>query len=404
MSIQHVALKDVFEIGDRAVMHTYGRLKVAFTRGEGTRLWDTEGRSYLDFVSGLAVNSLGHADPRLTAAIQEAAESLLHTSNLYYIPAQVELAQALADLTGFDRTFFCNSGAEANEAAIKLARRYQAKYGQAGRYEIITALNSFHGRTLATVTATGQPKYHEGFDPLPKGFRYVPLNDLDALKDAITDETAAIMLEPIQGEGGVNPCDEEYLQAVRSLCDEMGLLLIFDEVQTGVGRTGRFLAAEHYRIKADICTLAKGLAGGVPIGAMMATEEVAKGFEPGSHASTFGGNPLACKAALAVLRVLIDDGLLDRVSEAGLRLENGLLQLQKEYPNIAGEVRGRGLMLGMELVTPDLPILQRCMEKGLIVNVIGGKVLRLLPPLTVTDEEIDEALSVLSEVFKECAA
>lgn len=401
----HVALgQDVMELSDQHVMHTYGRLKIAFARGEGSRLWDTQGRSYLDFVTGLAVNSLGHGYPRVKAALHEAADSLLHTSNLYYIPAQAELAARLCKITGFDRVFFANSGAEANEAAIKLARRYHyVKEGKTARYEIITALNSFHGRTLATVTATGQSKYHAGFEPLPEGFKYVPLNDLAALEAAITPRTAAVMLEPIQGEGGVNPCTPEYLQAVRALCDRQGILLILDEVQTGVGRTGRFLAAEHFDVQADITTLAKALGAGVPIGAMLAKEDVAKGFEPGSHASTFGGNPLACRVGLAVLDALYEDGVLEAGARAGDRLKAELEALVARYPHVGGEVRGKGLILGVQLKAGGASMQARCMEKGLLVNVIQEQVLRLLPPLTVKDEEIGEALQVLDDVFKESA-
>ena len=395
---------EIFAMSDRWVMHTYSRIKLAFVRGEGSRLFDAEGRSFLDFVSGLAVTSLGHGHPKLKQAIVEAAESLLHTSNYFYILPQAQLAERLAEVTGFDRVFFANSGAEANEAAIKLARRYQVKSSRPGRYEVISAINSFHGRTLATVTATGQPKYHAGFEPLPAGFRYVPLNDLEALRAAITDTTAAVLLEPVQGEGGIHPCTPEYLQGVRALCDQHGLLLILDEVQTGVGRTGTFLAAEQYGVKADICTLAKGLGGGVPIGAMLATEEAAKGFEPGSHASTFGGNFLATRAALAVLDVLFNDGVLERVPQAAQRLWKGLKGLAERHPKVLGEVRGLGLMLGVELKVPGSRFLNGCLEKGLLVNVIGDKVLRLLPPLTVSDEEIDEALRLLELVCEECAS
>ncbi len=396
--------QEIFALNDQHVMHTYGRLPIAFVKGDGTRLWDVTGREYLDFVTGLAVNSLGHGHPRVKAAIKEAADTLIHTSNLYYIPVQAELAARLAARTGYDRVFFSNSGAEANEAAIKLARRYHYKRNpDSRRREIITAHNSFHGRTLATVTATGQPKYHAGFEPLPEGFRYVSLNDLDALKATVNETTAAIMLEPIQGEGGINPCTPEYLAEVRSLCDKEGILLIFDEVQTGVGRTGRFLAAEHFNVRADITTLAKALGSGVPIGATLATEEAATGFEPGSHASTFGGNYLAARAGLAVMDALEEDGLLAAGARAGERLRAGLEELIRRYPAVGAEVRGKGLMLGVELRAGGTEMLSRCMERGLLVNVIAERVLRLLPPLTVSDDEIDEALSVLDQVFKESA-
>lgn len=380
-------------------MHTYGRLPISFVRGEGSWLWDTEGRRYLDFLSGLAVTGLGHGHPRLQEAARKAFSSVIHTSNLVYIGPQAELAEALTGLTGYDRVFFCNSGAEANEAAIKLARRYHRKVLGNARYEVITALNSFHGRTLATVTATGQPKYHEGFDPMPPGFRYVPLNDLEALEAAVTDRTAAILLEPIQGEAGIYPCTPEYLRGVRALCDREGILLIADEVQTGVGRTGRFLALEHYGVRADICTLAKGLAGGVPIGCMLATERVAQGFEPGSHASTFGGNHLSCHAGLAVMAALTEDGLLERAAQAGERLHRGLHALAEKHGDAIAEVRGKGLMVGVELNVPGKPVFSGCLDRGLLLNLIGERILRLLPPLVVTDEEIDHGLQVLDEVL-----
>ena len=394
--------QEIFDISDGAVMNTYGRVKIAFVRGEGSKLWDADGREYLDFVTGLAVNSLGHRHPRVRRAIQEAADTLIHTSNLYYIEPQARLAARLKEITGFDRAFFCNSGAEANEAAIKLARRYHRKAGDQGRYEIVTAYGSFHGRTLATLTATGQAKYQDGFQPLPEGFKYVPLNDARALDEAVTDKTAAVMLEPIQGEGGVNPCDPEYLTFARDLCTKRGALLILDEVQTGVGRTGRFLAAEHYGVKADICTLAKALGGGVPIGAMLATEQVAKGFQPGSHASTFGGNFLATRAALAVLDALYEDGALEAGRRAADRLWKALGELVARWPAAALELRGKGLMIGIELGVPGQQVYEGCLSRGLLVNVIGNKVLRILPPLTVLDEEIDRAVRVLGEVFEEC--
>lgn len=390
----------VAKLSQSVLMNTYGRLPMAFERGEGSRLWDIEGNSYLDFISGLAVNSLGHGHPIVKKALVEAADSLIHTSNLYYIPAQAELADVLTDVTGFDKAFFCNSGAEANEAAIKLARRYQSVVKGRSRFEIITLTNSFHGRTLATVTATGQPKYHAGFRPLPEGFRYAEINDIDGLERMITDKTAAVFLEPIQGEAGVYPCTPEYLKAVRELCDRHGLLLIFDEVQTGVGRTGQFLAAHGYDVKPDIVTLAKGLAGGVPIGCTLATNEVARGFEPGSHASTFGGNPLACRVGLAVVREIIEGGILERVRVIGGKLRSGLEKLTQGTDAPLANVRGAGLMLGADLTGPGEHVLQSCIDRGLLVNVIGNKVIRLLPPLIATEDEIDEALDILGQVFK----
>lgn len=400
---EKVALKNdaVIELTAEHVMTTYSRLPIALVRGEGTRVWDADGRSYLDFISGLGVNSLGHSHPRVTAALKEAAGTLVHCSNLYHIESQARLAARLASLTGLDRAFFCNSGAEANEAAIKLARRYARVRRGEDRFEVITAERSFHGRTLATVAATGQPKHQQGFEPLPSGFRHVPLNDIEALEKAISPQTCAILLEPIQGEGGVFPCDTAYLQAVRELCDTHGLLLIFDEVQTGLGRTGRMFAFEHFGVRPDVITLAKALGGGVPIGAIVATEEAAQGFEPGSHASTFGGNPLSTHVACEVLDILADESLPERAEAAGKRLRQGLLQLQERYPQAIGEVRGRGLMLGVELNIDGFALLSATRERGLLVNVIGGKVLRMLPPLNVTEDEMDQALAIINEAIAE---
>lgn len=387
----------VASLTSQYVMHTYGRLPLAIVKGEGTRVWDADGKEYLDFVTGLAVNSLGHRHPRVVEAVKHAADTLLHCSNLYHIESQARLAKALSELSGLDRAFFCNSGAEANEAAIKLARRFSKLHVDPERYEIITAKGSFHGRTLATVTATGQTKYQEGFEPLPTGFVYVPLNDIEALKQAITPRTCAIMLEPIQGEGGVHPCTVEYVQAVRSICDAHDILLIFDEVQTGIGRTGKVFGFQHFDVKPDIITLAKALGGGVPIGAMLATERVAQGFQPGSHASTFGGNPLATSVALEVLRVMVDEGLIERAEHMGRLLVSRLEALALKYPQILGNTRGRGLMIGVELKAAGAELLQEAMERGLLINVVGTNVLRLLPPLTVTEEEIDQAVNILDE-------
>lgn len=379
------------------VMNTYGRLPLALAKGEGTRVWDAEGNEYLDFVAGIAVNNLGHRHPRIVQAIHKAADTLLHCSNLYHIESQGLLAKQLSELSGLDRSFFCNSGAEANEAAIKLARRYAKQFVSSKRFEIITAHNSFHGRTLATVAATGQPKYHAGFEPLPEGFVYVPLNDVEALKNAVTDSTCAIMLEPIQGEGGVQPCTDEYLQAARELCDEHGLLLIFDEVQTGLGRTGKMFGFQHFQVRPDIITLAKALGGGVPIGAMLATEKAAQGFEPGSHASTFGGNPLATAVAHEVLQVMVEEDLPARATQIGAELVKGLEGLAKKYPKALGEVRGKGLMIGVALQIDGIELLKEAQKRGLLVNVVGSGVLRLVPPLNVSEEDIKKAISILDD-------
>lgn len=387
---------------DRHVMRTYNRLPIAFVRGEGCRVWDTEGRSYLDFVGGLAVNSLGHGHPWVVGAIREAAGNILHTSNLYHIGPQAELAARLAALSGLDRAFFCNSGAEANEAAIKLARRFGRRNGS-NRYKIITAERSFHGRTLGALTATAQSKYHDGFDPLPEGFVYVPFNDVAALSAAIDDETAAVMLEPIQGEAGVYPADAAYLPAVRELCDAHGLLLILDEVQTGLGRTGKLFAFEHYGVRPDVVTLAKALGGGVPIGAMLATEDAAAAFEPGNHASTFGGNPFACRVALAVLDAITGDGLPEKAAAAGEYLRRGLERIGQRSGFIR-EVRGLGLMVGVELAGLQAPAVQaEAQSRGLLVNAIGQSILRLLPPLIVSEAELDEALAILEAALEAAA-
>ncbi|HEX6972498.1 MAG TPA: acetylornithine transaminase [Limnochordia bacterium] len=391
------------------VMHTYNRLPMVFVRGEGVRVWDAEGKEYLDFLAGLGVNNLGHCHPRVVAAIRQQAGELLHVSNLYHIAPQARLAEMLAKRSGFERVFFCNSGAEANEAAIKLARRYAKKRGHPERYEVITALRSFHGRTLATVAATGQPKYHQGFEPLPAGFRHVPLNDVDALDRAITEATCAVMLEPIQGEGGIYPCTREYLEAVRERTAQRDLVLIFDEVQCGMGRTGRFFAFEHAGVRPDVVTMAKALAGGVPIGAVLATGEAATGFDPGSHASTFGGNPLACAAGVATLEAMDAEGVIEHAAEMGEYFMAGLHQLGERMALRRGapvfkEIRGRGLMIGCELTIPATPVFQRCLREGLLLNVIDDRILRFLPPLIVQRPEIDQALRILEGAVLDAVA
>ena len=393
--------QDIIELTDRYVMRTYGRLPLALARGQGAYVWDAGGNRYLDFVAGIAVNSLGHCHPRVVAAVREQVGTLMHCSNLYYIEAQAKLARLLVENSACDRVFFCNSGAEANEAAIKLARKYaKKKFGSDQKYEIITALNSFHGRTLAAITATGQPKYQKGFEPLPAGFKYVPFNDLEALEAAIDDRTCAVMLEPVQGEGGVNVAAEAYLRGVRELCDRHGLLLILDEVQCGLGRTGKLFAYEHYGIEPDILTLAKALGGGFPVGAMLAKERVAEAFGPGDHATTFGGNPVACAAGRAVIETLLDDGLVDNAARVGQYFKERLAALLPEYEFIR-EVRGKGLMLGMQLRIPGAGIERRCRERGLLINCAGGDVLRFVPPLIITEAEVDEALAILDAALSE---
>jgi predicted acetylornithine/succinylornithine family transaminase len=379
------------------VMQTYGRLPVAFVRGDGTKLWDSEGNEYLDFLTGLAVTSLGHAHPEIADAIADQARTLLHVSNLYYNDVQPQVAARLNGLLGGGgRTFFCNSGAEANECAIKLARRYGQRNGGPERYHVISAYGSFHGRTLTTLAATGQPQKQETFQPLPSGFRQVSFDDIDALAAAIDERVAAVMLEPVQGEGGVHPAPAEYLHAVRALCDEREALLIMDEVQTGLGRTGAWFGFQHAGVAPDIVTMAKALGNGVPIGACWARAEVAAAFAPGDHATTFGGQPLAARAALAVLDVMERDNIPQRARQAGERLCNALVKVDG-----VAEVRGTGLLVAAELDPGHdaKEIAQRCLDRGLVVNAITGTALRFAPPLLVSDVEIDTAVSIVAEAL-----
>lgn len=392
--------KEIIKLGDKYLMRNYGRIPLAPVKGDGVRLWDADGREYLDFVSGIAVNALGHCNLAVVEAICEQAGKLIHCSNLYYIESQALLAKMLIKNSVMDKAFFCNSGAEANEAAIKLARKYaKVKYGPE-KVEIITALDSFHGRTLAAITATGQPKYQKGFEPLPAGFKYVPFNDLQALTEAIGPQTCAVMLEPIQGEGGVNVATKEYLDGARDLCKNFGALLIFDEVQTGIGRTGRLFAYEHYDVKPDVVTLAKALGGGFPIGAMLARGEAAKVFQPGDHASTFGGNPLACAAALATLEEIIEGKVAEYTGTVGEILYRELEKLREKYGYVK-DIRGKGLLVGMELSIEGKKIVDACQQKGLLINCVGGYVLRFIPPLIVSATEIRQAIGILDGVMAE---
>ncbi len=378
-------------------MNTYARFPLTLTEGAGVRVRDDAGREYLDFISGIAVNTLGHAHPKLTAALSEQAGRMLHCSNLFHIPKQQQLADQLTRLSGLDAVFFCNSGAEANEGAIKLARKYFHD-AQSPRRTVITATDSFHGRLLSTLTATGQDKVKIGFDPLPPGFAHVPLNDIGALRQAVNDQTAAVLLEPLQGEGGVHIAEAAYLQAVRALCDEHGLLLILDEVQTGIGRCGSMFAFEQASIAPDILTLAKGLGGGVAIGAMLATEKVAASFGPGTHGSTFGGNPLACTAALTVLDVIESEQLLANVQQRGEQLRHGLQAIADNCPVIR-EVRGQGLLIGAELTIDAAPLIAAARKNGLLILMAGPNVLRFLPPLNVSAADVDEALAIVGEIM-----
>lgn len=390
---------EIKALNDKHIINTYGARKLAITRGEGAVLWDADGQEYLDFFAGIAVCNLGHCHPAVTEAICDQARKLVHVSNLYYIEPQAELAALLSENCFADRWFFCNGGAEANEAAIKIARRYWVQKG-VSKPHIITADHSFHGRTMATITATGQPKYHQGFEPMVPGFSYVPFNDIKAMEAAITPETGAIMIEPIQGEGGIRMPEEGYLQAVRKLCDARGLLLIFDEVQTGLGRTGILFAHQAYGVTPDIMTLAKGLANGVPIGAMGCTEEVSQGFSPGSHACTFGGNPLSTAAAVATVKTLLTPGIIENGEECGALFFEKLHELAKTHKKIV-EVRGKGLMVGVEFDAPVAPLIGKLLDAGVICGSAGPNVLRFLPPLIVTKEQINRGVAVLTACLGE---
>lgn len=390
---------------DAAVMGTYGRFPIALDRGEGCRLWDAQGGEYLDFVAGIATCTLGHAHPALVEAVTQQIQKLHHVSNLYYIPEQGELAKWLVEHSCADRAFFCNSGAEANEGAIKLARKYAHKVLNIEQPVILTANASFHGRTLATITATGQPKYQKNFDPLVPGFYYVPYNDIEALKGAIAHldsagkrQVAGILLEPLQGEGGVRPGDASYFQQVRQICDETGILLILDEVQVGMGRTGKQWGYENLGIEPDIFTSAKGLGGGIPIGATLC-KSFCDIFQPGDHASTFGGNPFACGAALAVCHTIERDRLLENTTQRGEQLRAGLNAIAQNYPQLIAEVRGWGLINGMELQgeteITSLDIVKAAMTEGLLLVPAGPKVVRFVPPLIVSESEVNGALEAL---------
>ena len=379
----------------QAVMPTYARTDLVFEHGEGAWLVTDNGRRFLDFTSGIAVNALGHAHPHLVAALQEQAGKFWHCSNLYRIDGQERLAQRLVEASFADTVFFCNSGAEALECAIKTARRYHQAAGRPQKYRVITADNSFHGRTLATIAAGGQAKHLDGFGPAVDAFDHVPFGNLNEARVAVTDETAAILVEPVQGEGGIFVADDEYLKGLRAMADEFGLLLIFDEVQCGMGRTGSLFAYEHAGITPDIMTLAKALGGGFPVGACLATAEAAEHMVPGTHGSTFGGNPLAMAAANAVLDVLFEDGFLDQVGGASERLVTGLENLVAQHTAVFEGVRGRGLMIGLKCKVANGDLVARLLEEDMLTVVAGDNVLRLLPPLNVADAEVDLALEKL---------
>ncbi|MGM9524860.1 MAG: acetylornithine transaminase [Peptococcaceae bacterium] len=387
--------QQVIEDGQKYVMNTYGRLPIVIDKGQGCYVWDLDGRRYLDLVAGIAVNSLGHCHPAVSRAMQEQCEKLVHCSNLYWIENQVNLAKLLVEKSGLGKAFFCNSGAEANEAAIKLAR----KWGKGEKYHIITMQKSFHGRTLGSLAATAQEKYQKAFRPLPEGFSAVPLGDLEALEKEIRPETCAVMLEPIQGESGINVPTQEYMQGVQDLCRKHGILLILDEVQTGLGRTGRSFCFQNFGLEPDIVSLAKAIANGVPMGAILAKTEVADCFQPGDHASTFGGTPIATAAGLAACGILLDDDFLANVRETGQYFRAQLRAIGERHPGLIREVRGLGLMIGCELTGSAKEAAAALLEQGVLVNSIGDHVLRFVPPLIITREEIDSFIPVLENTL-----
>ncbi len=385
---------EIIEMFDKYVIANYGRLPRAIVKGEGNWLFDAEGNKILDMFPGWAVSGIGHCHPKVVEAIQEQAGKLLHIDNTFYIENQGKLAMLLSERGFGGKCFFCNSGAEAVEAAMKLARRHTAPE----KYKYITTEGSFHGRTFAVVTATAQPKYHEGFMPMLPGFEYVPFNDIEALEEAFSDEVAAVMIEPIQGEGGINVATQEYMETIRNLCDTNGAMMILDEVQTGLGRTGKWFGHQHYGVEPDIMTMAKALGGGAAIGAIMATEEVAASLVPGTHASTFGGNPLACAAGIAVIEAIEEDGLLQNAIDMGKYTREKIEELKAKYP-IIDSVRGKGLMIGIQLTGPGADIVSECLAKGLRINCTQGTVLRFMPSMTVSKEEIDSAVRILDGVL-----
>ncbi len=388
--------QQIIELFDKYVIANYGRLPRAVAKGAGAYLYDTDGNEILDMFPGWAVSGIGHCHPKVVAALKTQAEQLLHIDNTFYSEPQGVLAKMLSERAFGGKCFFCNSGAEANEAALKLARLHTEK----GKYKFITCQGSFHGRTFATVTATAQPKYHEGFLPLLPGFKYIPFNDIDALNDTFDDEVAAVLLEPIQGEGGINVATPEFLRTIRRLCDENNAVMILDEVQTGIGRTGKWFGYQHYDVVPDIITMAKTLGGGVAIGAMMATHEVAASLVPGKHASTFGGNALACAAAIAVLEAIEEENLLQNAVELGRYAQDKLNQLKQKHETI-DHIRGVGMMIGVQLTVAGSDIVNECLDKGLRINCTHESVIRFMPPMIATREQIDKAIEIFDAVLSE---
>lgn len=390
--------QEIINLCSKYILNTYTRTPIVFVKGKGTYIWDIEGKKYLDFFPGWAVSGIGHCHKRVVQAVKSQLRDIIHVSNNYYSQQQVLLAERISKGSFGGKVFFCNSGAEANEAAVKLARAY----GQAsGRFKVITMEKSFHGRTLTMVAATGQDKVKKGFSPLPEGFIHVPFNDIEALTQAIDDKTIAIMLEPIQGEGGINIADEEYIRDVRAVCDDMNLLLIFDEVQTGMGRTGRLFAYQHYGVEPDIMTLAKSLGGGLPIGAMVVKDRFGDVLKPGMHAATFGGSPLVCAGSLAVFDAIEEDELLDNANRMGKFIAKKLKKLKKRFPNIINRIKQKALMIGVELNIDGGKIVKECFKKGLLINCTQQNILRIMPPLIVKKGEVTRAIKILSEVLAE---
>lgn len=390
---------DILADSQKYIMNTYNRQPLVFVKGRGAKVYDSDGREYLDFVSGIAVNNLGHCHPRVVVALQKQAQRLMHVSNHYHNEPQVHLAKALVRNSFADKAFFCNSGTEAVEAAIKLARRYGREVLKQDRYEIITMHGSFHGRTMGALSATAQEKFHKSFEPMLNGFRYVPFNDVSAVEQAVNEHTCAVLVEPVQGEGGVNVPSEGYLKALRELCDRRNILLLIDEVQTGMGRTGRLFGYEHSGIAPDAAVLAKGLGCGMAIGALIATDKAAQAFTPGSHGSTFGGNPLACAAALASLETLLEDNIIiPSVEQLGKYFKEKLSALKKKYAFVK-DVRGLGLLIGMEIEFAGKDIVTACLKEGLLINCTMDTVLRFMPPLIITEEEIDQVIKTLDSIF-----
>lgn len=390
--------ESVIAQSEQYYLPVFGRYPLVLDHGKGCKAYDSEGNEYIDFLAGIAVNSLGYAHPVLVKAIADQAAKIMHCSNLYYTEIQAKAVKIICEVSGMDRVFLTNCGAESNEGALKLARKY-GKLKADGKYRIITAVHSFHGRTMMTLTATGQPKYQQGYEPLPAGYDYVAFGDIAELEAKMGDDVCAVLLEPIQGEGGVHVPTDEYLQQVRALCDKHDALLIFDEIQTGVGRTGKWFAYMHTGIKPDILTFAKGIGGGFPMGGFAVPERLARVFKPGDHGGTFGGNPLACAAAYATLTTLKSENLVAKAADQGAYFMAELKKLQAKYPDKVTDVRGRGLLVGMELAKEGKPITESCLEDKVIVNCTAGNVIRMVPPLIVSKEEIDTVVAALDKAL-----